>query len=107
MTILDGEAPCFVSLRLRRITFEYAYINVRGVDAVVKPDEQGVNRIDGGELTRKAIEMSQSPEVVWYREQAIIEPHPLQNAPNEGEERFNLWALSRSPYPSLENRFSS
>ena len=57
--------------------------------------EQGVNRIDGGELTRKAIEMSQGSDVVWYREQQIIEPHPLQNAPHEGEERSNLWALSR------------
>ena len=83
MRISDGEAPDFVSLRLRRITFEYAYINVRSVDIVVKPDEQGVNCIDDGELTRKAIEMSQNPEVVWYREQPIIEPHPLQNAPNE------------------------
>jgi hypothetical protein len=96
MRLPEGEAPYFVSLRLRRLTYEYAYINVRDVDSVVKPDEQGVNRIDGGELTRKAIEISQGPDVVWHREQQIIEPHPLQNAPLEGEERFNLRALSRS-----------
>ncbi len=83
MRIPEGEAPDFVSLRLRRVTFEYAYINVRCVNRVVKHDEQGVNCNDGGELTRKAIEMSQNPAVVWYREQQIIEPHPLQNAPHE------------------------
>jgi hypothetical protein len=96
MRIHEGEAPDFLCLRLRRVTFEYAYINVPSVDRVVKPDEQGVNCIDGGELARKAIELSQNPEVVWYREQQIIEPHPLQNAAHEGDERFNLWALSRS-----------
>ena len=57
-------------------------------DDVVKPDEHGVSRIDFAELTRKAIEMSQSPEVVWYREEQKTEPHPLQKAPDEGEQRF-------------------
>ena len=55
---------------------------------MVKADEQGVNRIDAGELTRKAIEMSQSPEVAWCREEQKTEPHPLQKAPDEGEKRF-------------------
>jgi hypothetical protein len=103
MSIPDEEVPSFVSLRLRRVTFEYAYINVPGVDIVAKPDEQGVIRIDGGELTRKAIEMSQSPEVVWYREQEIIEMHPLQNERNVGEDRFNRWAYPVPPDPSQDN----
>jgi hypothetical protein len=88
MSIPEKETTYSVSLRLRRVTFDYAYVSVPVVDNVVKPDEQGVNRIDFGELTRMAIEMSQSPEVVWYREEQNTEPHPVQKAPDEGEKRF-------------------
>ena len=69
MRIPEGDATYSISLRLKRVTVEYAYVNVPVVDDVVKPDEQGVNRIDSGVLTQKAIEMSQSPNVVWYREE--------------------------------------
>lgn len=84
----EPEATYSISLRLRRVTVEYAYVNVPVVDDVVKPDEQGVNRIDVAELTRRAFEMSQRPEVVWYREEQQIEPHPIQKAPEESESRF-------------------
>lgn len=53
-----------------------------------KPDEQGVGRIDGAKPSRRAIEMGQKPEVVWYREEQRVEPHPLQKAPEAGEKRF-------------------
>lgn len=88
MRIPEGEATYSVSLRLRRVTVEYAYVNVPVADDVVKPDEQGVNRLDFEALTGKAIEMSQSPEVVWYREEQKTEPHPLQKAPEQAEKRF-------------------
>lgn len=82
------EATYSISLRLRRVTVEYAYANVPVVDDVVRPDEQSVGRIDVAELTRRAIEMGQRPEVVWYREDQQIEPHPIQKAPEENESRF-------------------
>jgi hypothetical protein len=88
MRIPEGEATYSISLRLRRVTVEYAYVNVPVVGDLIKPDEQGVNRIDGGQLTGKAVEMSQNPEVVWYREEQRTEPHPLQKAPDPGEKRF-------------------
>ena len=46
MKIPEGDATYSISLRLRRVTVEYAYVNVPIVGDVVKPDEQGVNRID-------------------------------------------------------------
>jgi hypothetical protein len=84
----EPEATYSISLRLRRITVEYAYVNVPVVGDVVKPDEQGVGRIDGAELTRRAVEMGQRSEVAWYREEQRVEPHPLQKAPEAGERRF-------------------
>jgi hypothetical protein len=88
MKIPEGAKTFSISLRLKRVTVEYAYVNVPVVDDVVKPDEQGVNRIDVEELSRKAIDMSQSVGVVWYREEQTTLPHPLQKAPEEGEKRF-------------------
>lgn len=84
----EGEATYSISLRLRRVTVEYAYVNVPVVGDVVKPDEQGVGRIDVAELTRRAVEMGRRPEVFWYREEQRVEPHPLQKAPEPGESRY-------------------
>lgn len=84
----EPGASYSISLRLRRITVEYAYVNVPVVGDVVKPDEQGLGRIDVAELTRRAIEMGQRPEVAWYREEQRVEPHPLQKAPEDDERRF-------------------
>jgi hypothetical protein len=53
----------FVNLRLRRTTTKYAYVNVPVVLDVIKPDEQGVGRIDLGELARRAIEMANSADL--------------------------------------------
>jgi hypothetical protein len=88
---MDDPAPgatYSVSLRLRRVTVEYAYVNVPIVDEVVKLDEKGVGRIDPSELTRRALAMGLEPEVVWYREDQSIELHPIQQSPHEGELRF-------------------
>jgi hypothetical protein len=81
----EGETIYSVSWRLRRITVEYAYVSVPVAGDLVQPDEQGVNRIDVLAMTRRAVEMGRYPEVVWYREEQRVEPHPLQQAPGPGE----------------------
>jgi hypothetical protein len=83
-----SEATYSISLRLRRITVEYAYVNVPIAGDVVKPDAQGVGRIDVEEMTRRAVAMGDRPEVVWYLEEQRIEPHPLQKAPEGSEQRY-------------------
>ena len=74
-----------VSWRLRRVTVEYAYVSVPIVEDMVQPDEQGVNRLDAKAMARKAVEMGQSAEVVWYREEQQVELHPLQKDRDPGE----------------------
>jgi hypothetical protein len=88
MDMPEGDATYSVSWRLRRITVEYAYVSVFVGDDMVKPDEQGVGRIDVQAMTRRAVALGYQPEVVWYREEQRVEPHPLQKAPEPGEERF-------------------
>ncbi len=89
MGIPEGEKMYSISLRLKRVTEEYAYVGVPVVGDVIKVDEKGENRFDFDELTRRAIEMSQSPEVVWYREVQKTELHSIQKAPEDGEMRFS------------------
>ena len=81
----EGEATYSISMRLRRVTVEYAYVNVPVAGDLIKSDEQGVGRIDVTLMTRKVVEMGQEPEVVWYREEQRLEPHPIQKAPEPGE----------------------
>jgi hypothetical protein len=83
-----GEAIYSVSWRLRRVTIEYAYVSVPVVDDMVKPDKEGVNRIDVEAMQRRAIATGRGPDVAWYPEEQGIEVHPLQKAPEPNERRF-------------------
>jgi hypothetical protein len=83
-----GEAIYSVSWRLRRITVEYAYVSVPVAGDMVKPDVEGVPRIDVQAMTQRAEEWGHRPEVVWYQEEQTIEPHPLQKAPEPNERLY-------------------
>ena len=85
----EGETTYSISMRLRRLTVEYAYVNVPVTDDLIKPDEQGVGRIDVALMAQNAVEMGQHPEVVWYREEQRLETHPIQKAPEPGESRYS------------------
>jgi hypothetical protein len=67
------------------VTVEYAYVSVPIAGDLVRPDDGGVNRIDSRAMAPRAVEMGQSPEVVWYREDQQVEVHPLQKARDPGE----------------------
>lgn len=88
MTVPHDDASRSISIRLRRQTVEYAYVNVPVEGDLVRPDEQGVGGINLEELSRRCVEMGQDGQVLWYREDQRIEPHPLQKAPEPGERRF-------------------
>jgi len=83
----SDEATYSISIRLRRVTVEYAYVNVPVTDEIIKPDGQGEGRIDVTLMTEKAVGMGRMAEVVWYPEERRIETHPVQKAPEPGESR--------------------
>jgi hypothetical protein len=91
MSIPEGEALYSVSWRLRRTTLEYAYVSVPLTGDMVRPDAQGVNRIDAEAMGRRAVDLGQSPEVVWYREAERIDLHPEQKAPEPDERSHHPW----------------
>ena len=82
-----------VSLRLRRVTVEYAYVRVPVTGEImqtdetgtVKADEQGHVHIDPGKMVQRGIDLARSGPTRWYPEEETIEPHPIQKAPDADE----------------------
>ena len=82
-----------ISVRLQRLTTEYAYVRVpvTGDIMAVDPsggvalDENGNAHIDPQRMVQRAVELARSPGVTWYQEQQQVQLHPLQKAPEPGE----------------------
>jgi hypothetical protein len=90
----DNDSSAYsVSVRIKRTTSEYAYIQVPVTDEVMETDEAGTvvadgrgsAHIDPKKLIQLAIKMAGLPSVKWYREEQHTEPHPIQKAPEESE----------------------
>ncbi|MBZ5592140.1 MAG: hypothetical protein LAP39_07880 [Acidobacteriia bacterium] len=75
----DGSIYC-ISLRLRRITIEDAYVNVPLTEAITKPTEEGNRALDPDAFMREGIRLSDDPRVEWQVESATTECHPVQQA---------------------------
>jgi len=74
MSLLEGAETLSIPIRLRRTTIEYGYVSVE-----VTPDLIGLDgRLDSEGLFRRALEWGQEPQMVWYREEHIVEHHPIQ-----------------------------
>jgi hypothetical protein len=73
MSLLEAE-KLSIQIRLRRTTIEYGYVNVE-----VTPDMIGLDgKLDSEWLFQRALEWGQEPQMVWYGEEHIVEPHPIQ-----------------------------
>lgn len=74
MSLLEGAETLSIQIRLRRTTIEYGYVSVE-----VTPDLIGLNgKLDSEELFRHALEWGQEPQMVWYKEEQVVDPHPTQ-----------------------------
>jgi len=74
MSLLEGAESLSIQIRLRRTTIEYGFVSVE-----VTPDMIGMNgKLDSEELFRRALEWGQEPQMVWYKEEQVIDLHPIQ-----------------------------
>jgi len=80
-----------IALRLRRITYEDAYIAVPVTDAIVKKVEDGSLRIDPEAMWAEGIRLSEDSRVEWKVEATRIEAHPAQQAPPEGRKKTDFF----------------
>ncbi|MGE0130875.1 MAG: hypothetical protein AB7U82_22585 [Blastocatellales bacterium] len=63
-----------IQLRLRRITVEYGYVSVEVTPDLIQADD----KLSVDALFQRAVEIGQEPQMVWYKEEQDIEPHPAQ-----------------------------
>ena len=76
-----------ISFRLRRTTYEEAFVSVPVTDDLWQdtPDEQGRVHLDGKKAMEAALHLGADPEICWRLEGTrLVELHPIQVAPNEG-----------------------
>jgi hypothetical protein len=74
MSLLEGAETFSIQVRLRRTTVEYGYVNVE-----VTPDLIGLGgKLDSEGLIRRAVEWGQEPQMVWYKEEQVSDPYPVQ-----------------------------
>ena len=75
-----NEEPTTVSLslRLRRTTYEDAYVTVPVSETIAKVNEDGTLGIHVEAFLAEAIRLSNDPRVQWKLEERQTEPHPVQ-----------------------------
>ena len=74
-----------IQLRLQRTTTEHCFVSVPVTSEIVDPQADGTGRINVKKMTALAIEMASAPDVQWHKEEAVIQPHPIQR-PKEADE---------------------
>jgi hypothetical protein len=81
MSSLEDAKTFSVPVRLCRTTIEYGYVNVE-----VTPDLIGLDgKLDSEGIFRRALAWGQEPQMVWYKEEQVIDPHPVQQQRDQHE----------------------
>jgi hypothetical protein len=86
-----------VALRVRRVTYEDAYVSVPVTDAILKVKEDGSRGIDFEKFVAEGLRISKDSKVEWQIEESKSEPHPIQQAPPEGRTSFDAYYHENSP----------
>ncbi len=72
-----------VSVRLRRVTTETAYVSVALMPDLLEPNFDQLGTIDAEKLMQMAVELGRQPSTIWTLEgEAVISPHPIQTPPD-------------------------
>ena len=80
-----------IALRLRRVTYEDAYIAVPVTDALVRPKSDGSMDIDPAALLAEGIRIGQDSRVEWQIESTKTEAHPVQQAAPDGRAKLDAF----------------
>lgn len=72
-----------VSVRLKRVTIETAYVSVPLFPELLEPNFDQSGTIDAEKLMQDAVRLGHHPSTVWTVEgQPEITPHPIQAPPD-------------------------
>jgi hypothetical protein len=79
----DPIGPTYsVSVRLQRITTEFAFVSVPVSDDLVIQQPDGSGRLNAAKLMERALQLGQAPEVMWRLEDRQVQLHPVQTPPD-------------------------
>jgi hypothetical protein len=67
-----------ILLRVRRVTYEDAYIAVPATDTIMKKNPDGTASVDFDAFVAEAIRISKDKRVQWEVESSKTEAHPTQ-----------------------------
>lgn len=80
-----------VALRVRRITYEDAYVAIPMTEAITKQNEDGSVGINVEAFLAEAIRISNDQRVEWKIESCETEPHPMQGPTPEDRQSFDAF----------------
>ena len=75
----NGKNTYSIAIRLRRVTYEDAYLSVPVTDRITEKKVDGSYGIDFKKFVAEGIKLSHDPRVEWKVETINLEPHPSQN----------------------------
>jgi len=87
----EDQRTYSIALRVRRVTYEDAYVAVPVTSEITKKNEDGTVGINPEAFFAEAIRISQSPRVEWKIETCQAEPHPEQQDMPEGRKKFDAF----------------
>jgi hypothetical protein len=64
--------------RVRRVTYEDAYISVPITERILTLRDDGTQGIDSDQLWAEAVRLSADQHVTWATESTDVTPHPIQ-----------------------------
>ena len=72
-----------VSVRLKRVTIETAYVSVSLFPDLLEPNLDQSGTVDAEKLMQAAVRLGHQPSTVWTPEgEPEITPHPIQTPPD-------------------------
>jgi ribosomal protein S18 acetylase RimI-like enzyme len=96
-----------LALRVRRITYEDAYVAVAVTDDILRKQDDGTFGIDFEAFVAEAIRISHHPDVEWQIEASQIEPHPTQGPKPEDRLSFDSFSVKVEPQAAPDIRRAS
>jgi hypothetical protein len=86
--VTDEPKTYCISLRVRRVVVQDAYISVPLNAAITMKREDGTGGIDTDAFMREGMRLAEDPGFEWQVESSVIEPHPGQQRRPEGRRSF-------------------
>ena len=97
----DKSETHSVMLRVRRITYEDAFVAVPVTNTIMKKNEDGTFGLDVDAFVAEALRISDDGRVEWKVETSQKEPHPIQMPKPEDRQTFDAYYYETGAQPQI------